>query len=68
MDEYAMWIGYAVMVGLAGVGAFALIGAACQALWRRLLKEVPNMLYIQAAVSHYKTVVPPGDWADKRDA
>lgn len=59
MDHLAMLLGYAVIVACAGCSIAFLAGAALRYQWRRLLREVPSMTYIRAAVEHYKTVKPP---------
>jgi len=61
MNEFAMWIGYAVMV-IAAIAALAVAGSwAVQQMWREIRREAPSLRYISEAVAHYKTVKPAPD-------
>lgn len=62
LDQFAMWVGYAVM----GAGALAavgfVLGLACTYAYQKLLKDVPNWIYIRNAVAYYRSHPPqPGD-------
>ncbi len=63
MDQIAMVVGYVVLLvgGLAFAGA--LVGFAMDYLWRKLLRDVPSVYYVQNAVAEYKKKYPPGRWA-----
>lgn len=63
MDTFAMWIGYAVCI-FGWISAVAFIaGLACTYAYRKLLRDVPNWLYVQNAVAFYREKYPPRRWA-----
>lgn len=65
MDTIAMWTGYATMAICTICGIAVATGYALNFLWRKILKDTPSLLYVQAAVRDYKTRVPTGSWDKK---
>ena len=61
-----MWVGYVVMTAGAASSVALLAGLACSYCWRRMLREVPSMIYIQNAVAIYRKQYPPGRWAKEQ--
>lgn len=62
MNDFAMWLGYAVMAvaALASVGFAA--GLACNYVYRKILQDLPSVLYVSDAVQAYRKQVPPAKW------